>query len=166
MNHITSQFNLPNSLTESTYPSYEIRPFRARYRSTLSPWTFLHPPFERREYPGSYPALRTKLSKHSSFVHPWSGQTSGRYVALNRRREELWGWGNAMRIPWMPGVQSSGPSHVSKSIRSETLAVSGGGRMGWRYQHSSLATSFRVIGSKRESSKALTPVSHRREKWD
>jgi hypothetical protein len=59
-------------------------------------------------------------------------------------------------MPWVPQVQSRGSLQGSKSISRETLRVSPSlskNRVG--YQHSSLATSFLEMGSKRESSNAL-----------
>ncbi|KAI5297758.1 hypothetical protein KEM55_004274, partial [Ascosphaera atra] len=78
----------------------------------------------------SNPAFRIKLRSVSSFPHPCSLATSGRYVAPYLRRPSA--ATKEMRMPWTPTTQSRG-AQGSKSERRVMLAESEGrseGRMG------------------------------------
>jgi len=82
-----------------------------------------------------HPAFLMRLTNVSSFVHPCSGATSGRYVAPYRRPLSV----KLMRIPCVPSSQSMASSQSSKSVSSVTatsrdgssLFVMGSNRVSW-----------------------------------
>lgn len=115
------------------------------YRTTLKSPTFFHvsPPL-----PEEYPAFRIKLVSVSSFVHPCSRATSGRYVAEYR----LAWWVKDMRRPWVPRVQSSGVEQGVKAVRRVTDTERCG-------------SSGLCMGGKRVSSYALFNVCTGRGVW-
>lgn len=132
--------------THPFHPLYSSHPqlsFAPIYRTTLKSPTFFHdsPPL-----PEEYPAFRIKLVSVSSFVHPCSRATSGRYVAEYR----LAWWVKDMRRPWVPRVQSSGVEQGVKAVRRVTDTERCG-------------SSGLCMGGKRVSSYALFNVGTRRK---
>jgi hypothetical protein len=82
---------------------YELAPFELPYTLTLRLLHTSSPTTTGCRYPAFAIAERTV----SSFVQPWSGHISGRYVA-ERVRDGERGEGKVRWMPCRPGVQSRG----------------------------------------------------------